>query len=494
MMLDTVRPEEVGIDSRDVYDLVRSLEKRGSHLHSLLLMRGDKVFLDAYWAPFHRELPHRMYSVTKSFVSVAVGLCEEDGLIDLDRPIATYFSEKIDAPLAEYPERLTVRQMLTMTTTGGAPSWFEIEDPDRTHLYFSEMKAHHPAGTLWEYDSAGSQVLSSLVEKVTEKSLFDFLNDRIFRHLGCFGDAKILKTRNGDSWGDSAMICTTRDLATFARFVLNYGVWNGQRLMNEQYLRIATSAVVSNGQSGHASLFYHGYGYQFWKTEEDGFLFNGMGDQIAICMPRQDLILVSTADNQGNEFTRQYLAAQFMDLIVAKVKDAPLPENDRAYAKLQELTQGLTLFSLRGASDSPLREQINGVTYECLANPMGWENFSFRFESAEAGELRYRTLRGDMVLPFYVNRNRFGVFPEEGYSNEAGGVRTTDGHRYRDAVSLTWTQENKLLLFVQIIDEYFGNCSINFCFKDNEAVVKATKMAEDFLWEYRGEIVAKRKA
>ena len=154
----------------------------------------------------------------------------------------------------------------------------------------------------------------------------------------------------------------------------------------------------------------------------------------------------------------------------------------------------MTLFSLRGASDSPLREQIDGVTYECPANPMGWENFSFRFESAEAGEIRYRTLRGDMVLPFYVNRNRFGVFPEEGYSNEAGGVRTTDGHRYRDAVSLTWTQENKLLLFVQIIDEYFGNCSINFIFKDNEAVVKATKTAEDFLWEYRGEIVAKRKA
>ena len=493
-MLKTMRPEAVGIDSRDVYDFLFSLKKRGSHLHSLLLMRGDKIFLEAYWAPFERDLPHRMYSVTKSFASVAVGLCLEDGLIDLDRPIAEYFPEKSDTLPDGYLKRQTVRQMLTMTTTGHVPSWFEASDPDRTHFYFTDMQPRHPAGTLWEYDSAGSQVLSALVEKVSGRSLFDLLNERIFRHLECFHDAKILKTRNGDSWGDSAMICTTRDLATFARFVLNYGVWNGQRLMNEEYLRTATSALVSNGQSGHTGMFDHGYGYQFWRTEEDGFLLNGMGDQIAICMPKQDLILVSTADNQGNEFTRPYLTAQFMDLIVAKAKDAPLPQNDEEYDRLQALTEGLSLYALHGEPDSPMREQINDAVYECPENTMGWESFSFHFENAEEGELRYHTTRGVMTLPFYVNRNRFGTFPEEGYSREAGGVRTTDDHRYRDAVSLAWKQENKILLFVQIIDEYFGNCSMNFIFKDNEAVVKVSKMAEDFLWEYRGEIVAKRKA
>ena len=491
-MLSTVRPEEVGISSTHVFELLASLEKRGLHMHSLLLMRGENIFLDCYWAPFHKQLPHRMYSVTKRFVSVAVGLCAEDGLIDLDGRIADYFPEKIDTPVCENLKKQTVREMLTMTTAAHIPSWFEAGDSDRTHLYFSNLGKRRPSGTLWEYDSAGSQVLSALVEKITGVPLFDFLNQRIFKHLGSFQNAKILKTPNGDSWGDSAMICTPRDLAAFARFVMNYGVWNGQRLMNEQYLRTATSPVVQNRQNGHGGLFYHGYGYQFWMTEDNGFAFNGMGDQLAICMPKQDLIMVCTADNQGNAFSKDYLAAQFLDRIVANVWDMPLPQNDTAYQRLETLSHSLSLFSLKGGSDSPLRQSLNDAIYLCEENPMGWRSFSFHFEDAHSGELRYINRHGEMVLPFFVNENRFGLFPEEGYSKDVGGVRTTDGHRYRDAVSLTWTQDNKILLFAQIIDEYFGNLSLTFAFCNDLAMICASHSAEDFLWEYRGEALAKR--
>ena len=98
-----------------------------------------------------------------------------------------------------------------------------------------------------------------------------------------------------------------------------------------------------------------------------------------------------------------------------------------------------------------------------------------------------------MELPFYVNRNRFGIFPEESYSAERGGVRTNNGHKYKDAVSFAWLQDNKAMIFVQIIDDYFGNTSLTFSFKDDKAVVTATKNAEDFLWDYVGEACARIK-
>ncbi|MBQ9132145.1 MAG: serine hydrolase, partial [Clostridia bacterium] len=293
-MLKTATPEEVGISSAHVQALLASLVKHGIHLHSLLLMRGDRIFLDAYWKPFSADRPHRMYSVTKSFVSVAVGLAEEDGLIDLDAPIASYFPEKIDSPLPPPLQQQTVRQMLTMTTVGKPKtSWFRAGDPDRTHLYFSDRQEPlRPAGTAWDYDSAGSQVLCALVEKVTGQSLFNYLNQRIFRNLNAFERAQVLKTPNGDSWGDSAMICTPRDMATFARFVMNYGTWKGERLMNEAYLRAATGKRVHNATKLHDLPHYHGYGYQFWMVEGGGFAFVGMGDQLTVCMPEQDLIMV----------------------------------------------------------------------------------------------------------------------------------------------------------------------------------------------------------
>ena len=135
-MLKTALPEEVGVCSRDVYDLIDALERRQVHMHSLLLMRGDRIFLDAYWAPFHKDFAHRMYSVTKSFVSVAVGLAEEDGLIDLDKPIVSYFSDKCNAQMGEWLSSQTVRQMLTMTTVGGRGGWFREGVKDRTRFYF----------------------------------------------------------------------------------------------------------------------------------------------------------------------------------------------------------------------------------------------------------------------------------------------------------------------------------------------------------------------
>lgn len=490
-MLNKVLPEEVGVNSRNVYNMISALLKRKVRMHSLLLMRGNDVFLDCYWKPFNENKTHRMYSVTKSFVSVAVGLAIDDGLIDLDAPISSYFADKITVDIGDWLSNQTVREMLTMTTICSQHAWFSANITDRTAFYFNDHIEKRPAGTLWEYDSNGSQVLSSLVERVTGKKLFDYLNERIFTHIGGFNNARILSTPNGDSWGDSAMICTPHDLALFARFVMNYGVWDGKKLISEDYLRTATSKIVDNSIDGNFGVFRHGYGYQFWRTENNGFAFVGMGDQLAICIPDKDLIMVCTADNQGCPWCREYIVSSFMDEIVGNINASPIYENTDWNKKLNDLTENLLLHYASGMKDSQFRHKINSVRYICNQNPLGWENFTLIFDSDSSGELHYTNQRGEMVLPFYVNKNRFGKFPELGYSKDVGGSRTTDGHKYNDAVSLAWLQENKLLLYTQIIDDYFGNLSMIFSFKDELAAVSVSHAAEDFMWDYTGELTAK---
>ena len=179
-MFERITPAQAGIDSRWVEKFILALDKRGLAMHSALLMKGNNIFSECYWAPFRMDLPHRMYSQTKSFVGIAMGLLEEDGLIRLDDPIHTYFPDKYQRQLPRCLKELTIRHMLTMQTAGAAPSWFRLEAEDRTALYFEQNKADHPAGHQFCYDSAGSQVLCALVERLSGKSLFDYLNDRIF--------------------------------------------------------------------------------------------------------------------------------------------------------------------------------------------------------------------------------------------------------------------------------------------------------------------------
>ena len=490
--MNKITPERAGISSTLVRNYIEKLNKREIHMHSVLMMRGNDIFCEAYYAPYKVDDLQRMYSVTKSFVSVAIGLCVEDSLISLDDKIADYFPDKIDTPLCENLKNQTIREMLKMTTTGFGVPWFSESDPDRTHLYFTDIGLRHASGTVWAYDSAGSQVLSSLVERVTKKSLFDFLNERIFTHLGAFGSARVLKTRNGDSWGDSAMLCTTRDLATFARFVMNYGTWQGKRLMNEEYLRLATSKQVCNITSPHYQATHHGYGYQFWITEQGAFAMVGMGDQLAICLPEKDFIFVCTADNQGSENAREYIIDNLFDMVVDNLSDTPLDENEGEYKALCELCSSLRLWAIKGQEDSPMREQLDGVTYECDENQARLKSFTFKFDSATQGKLIYERAGNVLELEFSVNENRLGYFPELGYSDENGGVRTTNGLKYKDAVSFAWTENNKIVIVAQIIDKYLGNMFMSFCFKDDKCTVTLDHTAEDFLWEYKGYISAHR--
>lgn len=496
-MFEKITPEMAGVSSAKVAELIEMLNKRNMAMHSLLMMRGDKLFAEYYWAPFNKDFCHRMYSQTKSYTSVAIGLLAEEGKIDLDRPIAEYFPEKIDIELPRHLKNQTVREMLTMTTVGECGRWFSVkEDLDRTHFYLNYNRTEestHAAGTSWAYDSAGSQVMASLVEKMSGMSLFDYLNEKIFRHLGTFKTATILKTRNGDSWGDSALVCTSRDMMSFARFVMNYGVWNGKRLMNEEYLRAATAKQVDNTEWSFGNgAYHHGYGYQIWRTEQNGFAFNGMGCQLTVCLPDRDLIFVCTADTQGIGHASEVITNGFYDIIVNNMKDEALPADKSAEAALDAATKDLALISIKGKEDSPMRAAIDGAVYECDENAMGWKKFSFSFKNATEGELHYTNAQGDKVLPFGVNHNVFGKFPELGYSNDNGGLKTTDGFMYDDAVSLAWLEDSKIGMKVQIIDRYFGNANFFFGFKGDDVTVRMMKSAEDFLDEYEGLLTAKK--
>lgn len=491
-MFEKITPEAAGVPSSAIEAYVRMLEKRGLVTHSLLFMKGNSIFGEYYWHPFHQDFCHRMYSETKSFVGVAIGLLEEDGLLSLDDKIAKHFPDKIDRNLPKYLANQTIRDMLTMETCGKPPSWFAHSDPDRTHLYFEENVASMPSGMRFLYDSPGSQVLCALAERLSGKSLFDFLNERIFCHLSTFKTATILKTKTEDSFGDSALLATPRDMASFGRFVMNYGIWNGKRLMNEAYLRKATSRVVDNNREGFDGVFSHGYGYQIWRTEQNGFAFNGMGCQFTVCLPDRDLIMVYNGDNQGYKEAKALIIGGFFDLVVDQMKDSALPEDPIAYEKLEKLGSSLSLYAIGGEKTVPFAKELSGREYVCEENEAGITKFSLIFEG-DRGEFRYTNAQGDKVLPFGMCRNEFSKFPQFGYSNEHAGLPTTDGFLYDCASSAAWREEQKLLLKVQIIDRYFGNMFAVFSFKGDIATINMEKNAEAFLKEYKGEIVAKLK-
>ena len=250
-----------------------------------------------------------MYSETKSYVGIAIGLLEEEGKLSLDDTLVSHYEDKVEKELHPYLKKLTIRDMLIMATCGSSPNgtWFSASGDDPVSVYLNRSTVTHPSNTSWSYDSAGSQVLTALAEKLAGKPLLEYLNDKIFRHLGTFKTAEMLQIPHGESFGASALICTPRDMASFGRFLMNYGVWDGKRLLNEKFIRDATTAQIPhemmNIDGGYNT---YGYGYQIWITQTGGFFFNGMGGQYMIADPKTDIIFVCTADTQGDNSARDY--------------------------------------------------------------------------------------------------------------------------------------------------------------------------------------------
>lgn len=483
-MFKNVTPESVGISSKEVLGFLERFDAHKFQTHSMIMARGNNIFAEMYYAPFNKDFKHRMYSVSKSFVAIAVGLCVEDGLMTLDDKFVSYFPEFVDGEIDGKLASMTIRDMLTMSTcVEGHASWFYEKAKNRCETYFN-AKVKRVSGTTFQYDSPGSFMLCAIVEKLTGKLLMDFLKERIFAESEFSKDSYCLKCPGGNSFGDSGVMCTAKDLLIFARFVMNKGVLGGKRLMNSEFLEEAVKKQVDNDITA-VGLNYaeHGYGYQIWKTPNDGFAFIGMGDQFAICDPKTDFVFIINSDNQGTGHSRAILYHELYNNIIPNLKE-PIKENKEDYAKLKEYMSSRKLLCLDGEKQSEFSKEIENVTYVLDSNPMEIEFVRFNFEE-KRGTLTYKNAQGEKQIKFGFGYNEFLKFPQLNYSDMVAGEEA-EGNMYDCAVSAAWTEEKKLKIKVQIIDKYFGNLCMTFGFKEDKVGILMVKTAEAFLDEYTG--------
>ena len=378
--------------------------------------------------------------------------------------------------------------MLTMRTSGLPESWFHTY-VDPTRCYFETGAASRPSGTLWEYDSTGTQTLCALVERVSGMSMLDYLKEKLFYKMGSFSTAKFYKASNNDSFGASSMICTSEDMASFAKLLMDGGAYDGEQLISREFLEDALSVQADNDILGFDDPVHQGYGYQIWRFPEGGFGFAGMGDQLTVCYPEKDLIFVCTSDNQGYTQMRPMIIALLIEDILKNMGD-PLPDDPDAYAELCEYLSSRELACVRGAQSSPLKEIIDGKEFICEPNKTGITRFRFDFSDGE-GEFSYTNAQGDKRLRFGVGKNVFSKFPQWGYYGEHAAVPMREDFFYDCATSAAFRMEDTLVMKVQIIDDYLGNMTARFAYRDGIMAVKMIKNAEDFLNEYEGEFIAK---
>ena len=477
----TITPEAAGIPSAAIAAFIDRLQDKTLPMHSLLVLKGDRIAAEAYWKPFDETFRHRLYSTSKSFVSVAIGILAGDGRLALDDRVVDFFPEYKEkyAPVQPYAALATVRDLLKMTTCFNVPDYAPFDD--WTAAFFRLPAAHLP-GRSFRYDTLATVMLFMIVRRVSGVEFTAFLQTRLFDPAGMSAEIQCVQSPCGHDWGGSGVLCTTRDLAKFAYVCMHGGRWDGEQLVPEDYLREATSRQVDNTLAVSDPEHQYGYGYQFWRTRF-GFACRGMGSQLAVCVPEHDLILVTTADTQAIAGGDSIIYDALDSLVLKPLSGAPMAENPAAHAALQAKVAKLSLRTVEGAKRSPITRKINGKTYILDENSMKMRSVRLTFAGDE-GVLAYENATGAHEIRFGFGKQVRQTFPETHYF---GRTMMRPGNRGYDCqASAAWRQDDSLVLCVYATDEYFGTLRMNFVFDGDTVTVQSEKFAEMFFNEYQG--------
>ena len=481
-------PEKAGISSRHVLNFYKQLEQNHLSTHGVVMARGNDIFSEGYYAPFHKDFLHRIYSATKTFASIAIGFCEQDGLLS--------FSDRLLKFFPEYEEKCTIRNNPTIqeilemrTPLAGSGLWMRDNPNDRPAYYFEKITTKLP-GTLFHYDTTGSYMLSAVVERVSGKPFLDYMREKFLDDIGFSKDAYCLTCPGGHAWGDSGILCTTRDMMLVGRFLLNGGTWNGKRYLNEEFVKKATTTCFATNVFGFEDLDEgYGVGYVFWGAPKGCYAACGAGNQVYFCDPAHDFVFAINSSNAGNNYGYKQIYTALYRYIIDNLQDSPLPEDPEALAELEAYVADRKLFCLYDSPTSDFAEKINGKVFDCEKSATGIRWFRLDFNGDE-GTFTYENEQGEKSMTFGFGHNVFHKFPETGYAGLVGTV-PVPGNQYDAAFSADWPEPQVLRIRAQIIDIYFGNLGMLIGFQDeNHVTIRMCKSAEAFLNEYEGFINA----
>ncbi|GAA5206220.1 serine hydrolase domain-containing protein [Microbacterium kyungheense] len=341
-LLPRAEPADVGVSAVALGALLDRLDEKGIECHSVMVVRRGHVVAEGWWAPYSADRPHLLYSLTKSFTAMAVGLAVADGLLSVDDLVVDVLPDGIPDDIPAQARRLTVHHLLTMTaghdTDTLGPAW-ELEPGDLVRG-FLRMPFAAPEGTMHTYDNATTFVLARMVERVTGCSLPEYLDERLFAPMG-IGPAEWDRVSSGAAFGFHGLHLTTEAVAAFGELLRCGGRWGDAQLLPEEWVELATSSHIDSrhyADGADGADYLAGYGYQIWRSRH-GFHGNGAFGQHCIVVPSDELVVAVTS--------AQHEVRQAQDVLDA-VWDCLLPGLDhpdaaREDALLAERLRGMAL-------------------------------------------------------------------------------------------------------------------------------------------------------
>ena len=372
-------PEAEGVDPNALIRLAEWVQADDAPIFSLLISRHGKLVFELYTSKLTRADAHYVMSVTKTFLSAAVGIAIDRHLISsIDEPVSDALPAGVfgsDANRERF-RAVTVKDVLGMSALD-SPVFPHQKTPDavdrlkrfnqsENRLDFSLKENLLPSpGTSFLYTDTTPELAVGMVTLASHETAFDFLKESLFDPLGFQNEEWMHEDERGFDYGAVGLRVRPIDMQKFGNLYLHGGTWNGKQIVSKSWVDASfTPWIAADAKRAEPT-----YGY-FWWTGKYGSLVtheaNGWKGQRIAVVPEKDLVVTMTAyiepDESGATMTERMVFTKIMNKLIAPaLLDAPLAADPDADARLRRLLYEIQNHALRVPANAEER-MIPGIS------------------------------------------------------------------------------------------------------------------------------------
>jgi CubicO group peptidase (beta-lactamase class C family) len=290
-----------------------TVQEKNLHVYGIRVEKKNGDGVTHFW---RSDDVVNLYSASKTFTSLAVGMCADDGKLRLSDKVLDYFP-KFRSVAAPGSEEITIRDLLHMSS-GKLEFWFGVLDGEKSSKDWAELFFRVPVtekpGTCFFYSNACNYMLGRIVEKVTGRTVRNFLVPRLFAPLG-IQNPQWHTDPAGHTLGATQLFLTLDEFSRLGRLLLGGGEYGGKRFVSEDYLKNLREDTVPCGWPGCTEPeCTSGYGYQVWLCAERGaYRADGKYGQYCIVLPEQETAVTVTSHEELR--TYEIIRAVFDEIV-----------------------------------------------------------------------------------------------------------------------------------------------------------------------------------
>jgi CubicO group peptidase (beta-lactamase class C family) len=327
---------DVGMDENQLRNAVGRIDDgKYGEVHSMLIYTDGKLVFEEYFeghsyqwdAPGHygeyvswtRDMQHCIHSDTKSFMSLLMGIAVGNGFIkSVDQSIFDFMPDYISYK-SDGKEKITIEHLLTMTSGLDWEEWdisLGSVENDQIAIWFYEgspveyvlqKPLVEEPGTRFNYSGGDVQLMAEILQNATGMRIDEFSAEYLFEPMGIKTFEWWLKfPSTGQIQVAGGLKLTPRDMVKVGAMMLNKGIWDGKRILSEDWVSkcMYPHPGNSNIKVPGEDLGKLGYGYNWWTKsfthkgkELTWFSALGWGGQKISILPEMNMVVVFTGAN-----------------------------------------------------------------------------------------------------------------------------------------------------------------------------------------------------